>query len=116
MRLIDADALEKDLRHEYEQAYQKFHAAKREDEKTEYGAASVAWLQAIFRVRDAPTIACAPEQRRERWDDSGRFTFLNGESAVRCSGCGACLSEEEYKKNVWNFCPVCGAKMGDGNE
>lgn len=38
MRLIDADALEKDLRNEYEQAYQKFHAAKREDEKTEYGA------------------------------------------------------------------------------
>lgn len=56
MRLIDADGLEKDFRHEYEQAYQKFHAAKREDEKTEYGAASVAWLQAIFRVRDAPTV------------------------------------------------------------
>lgn len=53
MRLIDADALEKDFRHEYEHAYQKFHAAKRDDEKTEYGAASVAWLQAIFRVRDA---------------------------------------------------------------
>lgn len=53
MRLIDADALEKDLRHEYEQTYQKFHAAKREDEKAEYGAASVTWLQAIFRVRDA---------------------------------------------------------------
>lgn len=56
MRLIDADALEKDLRHEFEQAYQKFHAAKREDEKTEYGAASVTWLQAIFRVRDAPIV------------------------------------------------------------
>lgn len=53
MRLIDADTLEKDFHHEYEQAYQKFHAAKREDEKTEYGAASVAWLQAIFLVRDA---------------------------------------------------------------
>lgn len=56
MRLIDADALEKDLRHEYEQAYQKFHAAKREDEKTEYGAASVTWLQAIFKSRKAPTV------------------------------------------------------------
>lgn len=53
MRLIDADALENDLRHEYEQAYQKFHAAKRKDEKTEYGVSSVAWLKAIFRVRDA---------------------------------------------------------------
>lgn len=65
MRLIDADALEKDLRHEYEQAYQKFHAAKRDDEKTEYGAASVAWLQAIFRVRDARSYG-------ERRDDDGR--------------------------------------------
>ena len=65
MRLIDADALEKDLRHEYEQAYQKFHAAKREDEKTEYGAASVAWLQAIFMVRDARSYG-------ERRDDDGR--------------------------------------------
>lgn len=53
MRLIDADALEKDLRREYEQAYKKLQAAKREDEKTEYGAACVTWLQAIFRVRDA---------------------------------------------------------------
>ena len=49
--------------------------------------------------------------RHEQWDDSGRYTFLNGKTAVRCTGCGACLAEEEYKKNVWNFCPVCGAKM-----
>lgn len=65
MRLIDADALEKDFRHEYEQVYQKFHAAKREDEKTEYGAASVTWLQAIFQVRDAHSYG-------ERRDDDGR--------------------------------------------
>ena len=65
MRLIDADTLEKDFRHEYEQSYQKFHAAKRENEKTEYGAASVTWLQAIFRVRDA----CSYGERR---DDDGR--------------------------------------------
>ena len=65
MRLIDADALEKDFRHEYEQVYQKFHAAKREDEKTEYGAESVTWLQAIFQVRDAHSYG-------ERRDDDGR--------------------------------------------
>lgn len=72
MRLIDADALEKDLRHEYEQAYQKFHAAKREDEKTEYGAASVTWLQAIFRVRDAPTV---DEVEVVRCGDCKHFNF-----------------------------------------
>lgn len=49
--------------------------------------------------------------RHERWDDSGRYTFLNGKPAVRCTGCGAALTEEEHKKNVWNFCPVCGANM-----
>lgn len=65
MRLIDADALEKDLRHEFEQAYQKFHAAKREDERTEYGAASVAWFQAIFLVMAARSYG-------ERRDDDGR--------------------------------------------
>lgn len=56
MRLIDADALEKDLNREYNFVYQKFHAAKREDEKTEYGAAGLTWLQAIFRARKAPTV------------------------------------------------------------
>lgn len=54
--------------------------------------------------------------RHERWDDSGRYTFLNGKPAVRCTGCGACLAEEEYKKNVWNFCSVCGAKMDGGDD
>lgn len=49
--------------------------------------------------------------RHECWDDSRRWSFLDGTPAVRCTGCGACLAEEEYKKNVWNFCPVCGAKM-----
>lgn len=49
--------------------------------------------------------------QHERWDDSRRLSFLDGTPAVRCTGCGACLTEDEYKKNVWNFCPVCGAKM-----
>lgn len=65
MRLIDADALEKDLRHEFEQAYKKFHAAEREYEKTEYGAESVTWFQAIFLVRCAHSYG-------ERRDDDGR--------------------------------------------
>ena len=49
--------------------------------------------------------------QHECWDDSRRWSFLDGTPAVRCTGCGACLTEDEYKKNVWNFCPVCGAKM-----
>lgn len=68
------------------------------------------WNSAIDIIMSAPA-AYIPPMRHERWDDSGRYTFLDGKTAVRCTGCGACLAEEEYKKNVWNFCPVCGAKM-----
>ena len=57
MRLIDADALEKDLRHECDKAYNKFCATDRVDEKTEYRVAIVTWLQAIFRVRDRAATA-----------------------------------------------------------
>lgn len=51
-----------------------------------------------------------------RWDDSGRFKFLDCKTAVRCSICGGCLTEKEYAESVWNFCPVCGAKMDGGND
>lgn len=46
-----------------------------------------------------------------RWDDSGRYTFPGGSTAVRCTNCGCTLTESEYHLNNWNYCPVCGAKM-----
>ena len=46
-----------------------------------------------------------------RWDDSGRYTFPSGSTAVRCTNCGCALTEGEYHLNNWNYCPVCGAKM-----
>lgn len=46
-----------------------------------------------------------------RWDDSGRYTFPSGSTAVRCTNCGCALTESEYRMNNWNYCPVCGAKM-----
>ena len=49
-----------------------------------------------------------------QWDDSGRYTFPSGSTAVRCTNCGCALTESEYHLNNWNYCPVCGAKM-DGN-
>lgn len=49
-----------------------------------------------------------------RWDDSGRYTFPSGDTAVRCTNCGCTLTESEYHLNNWNYCPVCGAKM-DGD-
>ena len=49
-----------------------------------------------------------------RWDDSGRYTFPDGSTAVRCTNCGCALTEGEYRLNNWNYCPVCGAKMDGG--
>lgn len=46
-----------------------------------------------------------------RWDDSGRYTFPGGGTAVRCTECGCALTESEYHLNNWNYWPVCGAKM-----
>ena len=51
-----------------------------------------------------------------RWDDSGRYTFPNGTTAVRCTICGCALNESEYHLYDWNYCPICGAKMDEGNE
>lgn len=51
-----------------------------------------------------------------RWDDSGRYTFPSGDTAVRCTNCGCALTEIEYHLNNWNYCPVCGAKMDGGKD
>lgn len=48
------------------------------------------------------------------WDDSGRYTFPNGNTAVRCTICGCELEESEYHMYDWNYCPICGARM-DGD-
>ena len=48
------------------------------------------------------------------WDDSGRYTFPGGSTAVRCTNCGCALTVSEYRLNNWNYCPVCGAKMDGG--
>lgn len=51
-----------------------------------------------------------------QWDDSGRYTFPSGNTAVRCTNCGCALTESEYHLYDWNYCPICGAKMdGDSN-
>ena len=49
-----------------------------------------------------------------RWDDSGRYTFPGGGTAVRCTECGCALTVSEYHLNNWNYCLVCGAKMDGG--
>lgn len=53
--------------------------------------------------------------RHGRLDSSGKYRFQKDNSvAVRCTECGCSLTELEYRCNVWNYCPVYGAKM-DGD-
>ena len=69
---------------------------------------------AIDMIEDAPAADVDPVVHG-RWDDSGRYTFPGGTTAVRCTNCGCALTESEYHLNNWNYCPVCGAKMDGGN-
>lgn len=68
-------------------------------------------LDEVSGVVDAcPTVDAVPVVHGW-WDDSGRYTFPGGSTAVRCTNCGCALTESEYRMNNWNYCPVCGAKM-----
>lgn len=65
---------------------------------------------AALILKEAPTVD-AVEVVHGRWDDSGRYTFPNGNTAVRCTICGCALAESEYHLYDWNYCPICGARM-----
>ena len=94
MRLIDADALP---------------IAK------EYCVDEAGWGGNFYVVHKtdidkAPTIDAEPV-KHGYWDDSGRYKFPSGATAVRCTICGCALNESEYKIYNWHYCPYCGAKM-----
>lgn len=76
----------------------------------------IPYLQAakvLREVSDTSAADVAPVVHA-RWDDSGRYTFPGGSTAVRCTECGCALTVSEFRLNKWNYCPVCGAKM-DGD-
>nr|DAO98808.1 MAG TPA: DNA-directed RNA polymerase [Caudoviricetes sp.] len=76
------------------------------------------WNDCLLRVKSmvskAPAANVAPVVLG-RWDDSGRYTFPGGGTAVRCTECGCALTVSEYRLNNWNYCPICGAKMDGGD-
>lgn len=67
----------------------------------------------IWEVDAQPAADVAPVVHGQ-WDDSGRYTFPGGSTAVRCTECGCALTVSEFRLNNWNYCPVCGAKMDGG--
>ena len=72
------------------------------------------WNGLIRLLEKAPTVDAVPVVHG-RWDDSGRYTFPGGSTAVRCTECGCALTVSEFRLNNWNYCPVCGAKMDGGD-
>ena len=70
----------------------------------------------IDSISNLPAADVAPVVHAH-WDDSGRYTFPGGSTAVRCTNCGCALTVSEYHLNNWNYCPVCGARMnGSDND
>ena len=69
-----------------------------------------AYVTVVGILNELPAADVAPVVHG-RWDNSGRYTFPGGSTAVRCTNCGCALTESEYRLNNWNYCPVCGAKM-----
>ena len=70
-------------------------------------------IEILGMIYEMPASDVAPVVHG-RWDDSGRYTFPGGSTAVRCTNCGCALTVSEYHLNNWNYCPVCGAKMDEG--
>ena len=71
--------------------------------------------RAYAEIRELPAADVA-EVVHGQWDDSGRYIFPSGDTAVRCTECGCALTESEYRLQNWNYCPVCGARMDGGVE
>ena len=98
MRIVDADAFFENL--------------------TGYAPPEMTWDAGDIehKLDEMSTLTIDDLRGTAKWDSSGRYRFggKNGDIAVVCTNCFAALTEKEYKQSVWNYCPVCGAKMGGG--
>lgn len=81
----------------------------------EHGLVERLFADGVYAVIAAFPAADVSPVVHGRWDDSGRYTFPSGSTAVRCTNCGCALTESEYHLNNWNYCPVYGAKMDGGD-
>ena len=80
----------------------------------EHGLVERLFADGVYAVIAAFPAADVAPVVHGRWDDSGRYTFPSGATAVRCTNCGCALTESEYRLYEWNYCPICGAKMDGG--
>lgn len=89
MRLIDADALNKETRKQLE----SLHIRNWEGIGT-----------CLNAIHNAPTIDAEPV-RRGRWLHRRVYDEFSYKDCFRCSECRLTLDYES------NYCPICGAKM-----
>lgn len=90
MRLIDADALFKQIQHAEIEAPD---------------LVCKAWVMAdvASMIHNSPTIDAEPVRH-------GRWIYCeNHNEIVQCSECG--IIRNIYKQEGWNYCPNCGVKM-----
>lgn len=79
-----------------------------------YDAYTDGFDECVDLVENFPSVADVAPVVHGRWDDSGKYTFPDGSTAVRCTECGCAIPIDQFVLNNWNFCPVCGAKMDGG--
>lgn len=106
MRPIDADSLVASL----EESYKELRNLYDEIEdgggaKEVYQGELITFLEAILRVKNAPTLDYAPVRHASwiRQDDT--YTRFQ---------CGECKSKNFDRR--WVFCPLCGALMDGGKK
>ena len=110
MRLIDADEALRLFGEEYQETKELIHNGE-----TQLDSLAEGFTEAYHIIKYVLPAVDAVPVVHTRWDDSGRYTFPSGATAVRCTNCGCALTESEYRLNNWNYCPVCGAKMDGGD-
>lgn len=105
MRLVDVEPVLKELKEEL----------KSLKDTTEVLTCEESVEIEIDELKSLPVIN--PESLRPKacWDMTGKYTFCDKKQslAIRCTNCGCALHSKEYRKFVWNYCPVCGCKMGE---
>ena len=103
MRLIDADALIERCERIASIDYNKF-------------ASTLSWAHAyetfIIELEDAPTIEAEPVRHGE-WVRTHAFHSIDEHKHI-CSCCGFQMYMTKRVKEMYKYCPKCGAKMDGG--
>lgn len=104
MRLIDADALHKDLLDSYELLKRMYDKAEDEQEIKNTTAILVCLVECTMRIKDAPTIDATPVVHA-RWKTSS-----DDPDRLICSACGRRYDMYHFDQKDMPYC-FCGAKM-----